>query len=416
MNFFALGINHTVADVSIRSQFALSSTQIRLLQRKCTEEGCSAVVVLNTCNRTEIYGKGGIQPVISIFLDVLGLDKTHERYLFVKDNINAIRHMFQVASGIDSMVLGDLEILGQIKSAFVQAKRDGFLDNEFERLANVCLQAARKVKSSTKISTGTTTLAYSAIKYLKAINGDAPTSILLIGCGQFGKRIARNIRAYLPNTMLTLTNRTSSKAIKLSQELQANYIEFQCIEDAISANTIIISAINQANQLNSEKIKSLLTESHTWIDLCVPSVFKPAQIKDISGKVIMVDEISTVLDKTLANRRTIIPEAMSIVEEHIQDFADWQHVFKNSENIQQYKSELGLYAEICPYLKTKPQPLINKYINMSMSEYVSYIRANQVCPNELDKNSILQVFLKVYHENIRVGMQKQPLPVPSTHN
>lgn len=251
---FSIGICHSKSSAYERSKYALTIEQQIRLYNLILPTKYASCFILNTCNRTEIYGIGKVDKVIEAYKEVLGEQDNIPQSINRKTGRDAIGHIIKVACGLDSQVIGDLEILGQFKSAFNFSKQNNVSNGYMERLVNTAIQAAKETRSKTKISSGTVSLSYAAIKYIKRQVQTHNINILVVGTGDFGKRIANNIKDYLPNATLTLSNRTASKAEELALKLHCKTKPFKNLSEAIAENDVIISSVNDAkNYLINEK-------------------------------------------------------------------------------------------------------------------------------------------------------------------
>ena len=169
-HFFVTGINYKKTDASIRSQYAISCTAYASLLSKASQFGLQEVFVISTCNRTEIYGITEDAKHLSSLLcsETQGDEITFNQISYTKQGVKAVEHLWQVAAGLDSQILGDYEIVGQLKTAVKFAKEHGFIGMFTDRIVNGALQASKAIRSRTEISGGTVSVSFAVIQYLKA--------------------------------------------------------------------------------------------------------------------------------------------------------------------------------------------------------------------------------------------------------
>jgi glutamyl-tRNA reductase len=387
---FAFGVNHIQLNSQERSQFSLSKEQQCFIYENATEKNLKSVVILNTCNRTEIYGEGDVQTAIQLFEETKGFAYSIQQKLFKYTEDKAIDHIFKVASGLDSQVVGDLEILGQFKSAFKNAKESKCLSGYFERLGNNAIQAAKEVRSDTKISSGTVSLSYAATKYIKGIYGSKACKILIIGTGEFGKRIAHNVADYLPNAVLSICNRTQHKAEEIANELNCKVFPFEKRNEAIYENEIIISSVNDSGNYIIKSIDlHTLTSSKVFIDMSIPLSIEPC-IRD-NHTLVSIDEIGKQVNSTLESRKEDIPVALEIIDKHVNEFLNWTDVFEKSESIHSWKMTVKELSFSCPHLSKLDETEKTRIVGKSMSHFANYIKQRENLPRETQQ--IIHQFL-----------------------
>jgi glutamyl-tRNA reductase len=200
-NCFVFGFNHQNTSESDRSRVALTEELTLQLMTLVDKSEISSLIVLNTCNRTECYGYGNSEHLKAVYFKLMRLEEEFRERFMLLNGLDALKYIFSVAAGLQSQIIGDLEILGQFKNACKVAKKHGLIDGYFERLVNTCLQAAKEVRSETKITNGTVSLSYAAIKLLNKLgfNNQSTGRVLMLGTGAFGKNIARDLSVFCQN-------------------------------------------------------------------------------------------------------------------------------------------------------------------------------------------------------------------------
>jgi glutamyl-tRNA reductase len=209
-NFFVAGINYKKSDASTRGQFAIGQDQYRAILEKSNAQGLNEVFILSTCNRTEIYGFAHCshQLVELLCSETIGSAETFKQVAYVKNGIEAIEHVYNVGAGLDSQILGDYEIVGQLKTAVKFSKEQGFVGAFTERLINSVLQASKLIKNNTELSGGTVSVSFAAVQYIKSVIADPSSkNILLLGIGKIGRNTCKNLVDYLDTKNICLINR-----------------------------------------------------------------------------------------------------------------------------------------------------------------------------------------------------------------
>jgi glutamyl-tRNA reductase len=374
--FFIAGINYKKTDANLRGMYAINSDQYANLISLAPRYGVKEFFVLSTCNRTEIYGFAENIADISNLLctQTLGNIDTFNKMAYVKKGFKAIEHLFCVAAGLDSQILGDYEIVGQIKTAFKYSKENHFIGAYMDRLVNEVLKSSKLIRTNTELSGGSISVSFAAVQYIKEkVANITDKKILLLGTGKIGGNTCKNLVDYLQTKNITLINRTEDKAAKLAIELGLNYASIDELSKYVDESDIILVATNSTDPviLESHIINS---SNKLIIDLSIPyNVEKAAQ--DMAHiTLVNVDELSKIKDETLHTRIGEIPKAKAIIADHIAEFSDWHEMRKNVPVLKAVKDKLHAmhqcnmfisYSATLTPLKAKhnPEESIQKVIN-----------------------------------------------------
>jgi len=340
--FWIAGINYKKADATTRGQFAIQSDQYIRLLEQARLNGLDEVFVLSTCNRTEIYAFAENASLLIGLLceQTAGSPETFLSSAYVKNGHEAVEHLFNVSAGLDSQILGDYEIIGQIKAAVKFAKQQGCINVMLERLINTVLQSSKAIKNQTELSGGTVSVSFAAIQYIREhVKVVADKKILLLGTGKIGKSTSKNLVHYLKTTNITLINRTEEKAVELAKELGLKHAPISELQKHISGSDIILVATDATEPTillsHLEKGNNKLI-----LDLSIPHNVEQA-VKDLPHvTVISVDELSKMGDETLAKREAEVPKAKAIIAEHISEFVEWHEHRKHVPLLKAVKIKL----------------------------------------------------------------------------
>ena len=340
--FFIAGINYRKTDADLRGQFAINITQYAQLIELAPQFGIHEFFVLSTCNRTEIYGFSEKASNLSQLLcsQTEGTLDTFSKMCYIKKGESAIRHLFNVAAGLDSQILGDYEIVGQIKMAVKFSKEHGFVGAYLERLYNAVLQASKKIKTTTALSGGTVSVAFAAIQYIKEqVKDISSKKILLIGTGKIGRNVCKNLVDYLDTKNITLINRTEFKAAELATELGLQYAATEDLPQQVQQSDIILVATNATEPIIlTQQVKGF--GNKIIIDLSVPfNVEKSVQTLSYIN-LVNVDELSKIKDATLENRKAEVPKATAIIKKYITEFLEWHQMRRNVPVLKAIKTKL----------------------------------------------------------------------------
>lgn len=340
--FFIVGINYKKTDASVRGQFAINNSQYLNIFALAPSFGLSEFFILSTCNRTEIYGfaDNACQLIDILCTQTIGDKKTFSELCYMKQGSEAIQHIFEVGAGLESQILGDYEIIGQLKLAVKFSKENGFVGTFTERLVNSVLQSTKVVKNKTALSGGTVSVSFAAVQYIKKnVANISDKNILLLGIGKIGRNTCKNLVDYLNTNRITLINRTEEKAQQLASELGLQHASMDELASYIQSSDIILVATNS----NAPIILKSHLESFgnkIIIDLSIPyNVDKEAEeLPNVT--LINVDELSRLKDETLQKRIGEIPAAKAIIAEHKEEFLEWSQMRKNVPFIKAVKQKL----------------------------------------------------------------------------
>ncbi len=340
--FFITGINYKKTDASLRSQFAILDDQYAAIIEAAPSFGISEFFILSTCNRTEIYGFADNAAQLKNLLctQTEGSAEKFTELAYIKQGLKAIEHLFEVAAGLDSQILGDYEIVGQIKKAAKTAKDLGCIDAFTERLINNSLQASKAIKNKTELSGGTVSVSFAAVQYIREnVKSISDKKILLLGTGKIGRNTCKNIVDYLGTKNVTLINRTETKAKQLAGELGLKSAPLEQLSEQIASADIIITATNATEPIILEPhLKG--AGKKLIIDLSVPYNVEAIAQQLPNIRLVNVDELSKMKDETLSKRIAEVPKAKAIITEHTEDFMNWYKMRKNVPVLKAVKSKL----------------------------------------------------------------------------
>ena len=369
-DFYVAGINYRKADAALRGQFAVNEDQYLSILSKAKEYGINEFFILSTCNRTEIYGFAADAKQLSALLcsETMASIETFYQSAYIKQGKQAVEHLYHVAAGLDSQILGDYEIVGQLKNAAKLAKSHGFIGTALERTLNAVLQTSKAVKNNTQLSGGTVSVSFGAVQYIKQqVQNIKNKKILLVGVGKIGRNTCKNVVDYLQTKNVVLINRTTEKAALLASELGLQFASLEDLDKQVASADVILVATN-ANT-------PIITRQHLEnkgdkliIDLSIPyNVEEQAQhLPNI--KLVNVDELARLKDETLAKRTAEIPKAKAIINESVLEIFSWFEMRKHVPVLNAVKIKLNeIYTsphyEETAYVTTCSEKKIQKVLN-----------------------------------------------------
>ncbi len=340
--FYIAGINYKKSDASVRGLFAINSDQYHNILQKASQFGIKEVFILSTCNRTEIYGFAAkADDLVNLLCsETIGDAATFRTAAYIKNGLPAINHIFCVGAGLDSQILGDYEIVGQLKTAVKFAKEHDFVGAFSERLINSVLQASKLIKNNTELSGGTVSVSFAAVQYIKQkVAHVKQKNILLLGVGKIGRNTCKNLVDYLHTKNITLINRSPEKAAILAGELGLQSASIENIDEEIRKADIILAATNAnepvilTSHLEGGKQKLI-------IDLSIPYNVEAAAELLPNVQLVNVDELSRMKDETLKKRESQVPKAKAIIAELMTEFAEWCEMRKHVPMLRDLKLKL----------------------------------------------------------------------------
>lgn len=362
-----VGISFKSAEIDIREQYAFSNPDIRefsdLIKQHPDFKG---LVILSTCNRTEIYfhfRKKYEHESYSMVLTALAVIKNmapeHRSGFYFKSGQNAVDHLFKVAAGIDSLIIGEDQIIGQVKDALQMAEANQTADTILSRMFTKAFEAAKKVKSGTSINQGSASVSSTAVDLCqKHFTSLSQKSLLLVGAGQTGSLVLTSLGKRKFNS-ITVANRTVSRASELANKYNGAAISLDQIPEFLPLSDIIIIATDSKSYLiNAELVKKYRSLSETgeqlFIDLSVPRNIDPG-IAGIEGvKLYAVDDLTEIVKQTTLKRTEAVNDALKIISQVSDEFMDWlvvrglapifEKIKTNFEQV--HKSELEGYVKV----------------------------------------------------------------------
>ena len=380
-NFFAVGINYKKTDTEIRSSFAIGPKQYSNILNVALEYGVRDLFILSTCNRSEIYGiADNPEQLTAVFCSqTQGSLELFNELAYRKNGLNAIQHLFDVAAGLDSQILGDYEIVGQLRYAMKFAKDRGYIRTFLERMLNQVLQSTKEIKNNTTLSDGTVSVAFSAIQYIREnIPSLKEKQILLLGTGKIGTITCKNLVDYLGTNQITLMNRTPEKAEHLAEAFNLRTASIETLREEIKNSDIILVATNAIEPIIHFDDLANVSGEKLIIDLSIPCNVERRLENLHHIKLIDVDGLSKLKDETLLRRAGEVPKAQAIIHSHVRELMEWFEMRKHVPLLKQVKIKLQeihgspLFEQ--PFRETKPSVSLDQKIQRVLNGMASKMR------------------------------------------
>ena len=402
-NLYNIGVSYRKADAHTRGRYSLSKPKQIELLKEAKSIGFDGIFILSTCNRTEITGFAEHpSQLIELLCKYSGGSKDEfARISYVFKSNEAVNQLFRIGTGLESQILGDYEIVGQLKLAFKLAKKYQTINAHLERLLNLVLQASKKVKNTTQLSSGTTSVSYAAVQYIiQNVPSYDQKNILVFGLGKMGKHTCKNLAQYTKNKSVCLINRTEEKAISFVKEHSTirNSSINNLTQEIAKADIFVVSTGADTPTISKQHIspeKEILI-----LDLSMPENVDSSvnQFKNVS--LVNVDELSKITLETLSTRQKEVPKAEKIIEVYKEEFNDWLHSRKLVPAINALKESLEIIKKdeinfqkkkIKNFDETQAEILTNRFIQKITTQFVKHLKED-----ETSVNDSIQIMSKVF--------------------
>lgn len=355
MSLLAIGINHNTAPVELREKVAFGPEKLQAalqeLQEHCSVNGS---VILSTCNRTEIYcdvkgqGKGKIVDWLAQFHRINPEDLKSS--LYVHEEQAAIRHLMRVACGLDSLVLGEPQILGQVKQAFSDSRELNSVDPSMDKLFQKVFSVAKRVRTETDIGGNAVSVAYAACTLAKHIfESLADATVLLIGAGETIELVAKHLDANGCGHMI-VANRTRERALSLAEPFGADVISLNEIPDHLAKADIVISSTASplpilGKGMVESALKARRYQPMLLVDIAVPRDIE-SQVSDLSDAYLYsVDDLQSIVESNIEQRKVEAIQAEAIVSEESASFMSWIRSLYAVDSIREYRQSANEIRE-----------------------------------------------------------------------
>lgn len=404
--FYVIGINYKKADVETRGKFSITPDNQSKLITEAKNKGMEGLMVLSTCNRTEVIGFAQHPfKLISLLSNYWASGTVDEfaRYSYVLKSKFAIDHIFKVATGLDSQILGDYEIVGQLKEAFNQSKQQGLINTFMDRLFAHALQASKRVKNETTLSSGTTSVAYAATQYIsQQCSGTSAKSVLLYGLGEIGQHTLQNMLTYSPCANIGVVNRSPLSVTHIPELAKTTIYPHSELTNAIAKTAILVVATGATTPtITQQHIQP--NQELVIIDLSIPANVA-ANVAELKGvKLVGLDVLSEITNATIENRKAQIPKAKEIIAKHLQEFTEWLNIRKFTPAINSLKESLDeLRKQEIEHLKNNGNDYSEDQVHKITKRIVQKITtqfAKHIRSNTGDANASINLMYKVFEIN-----------------
>ena len=402
-SFFIIGISYKNADAEIRGNYSLDPKSKLSLLTKAKESGLESVMAISTCNRTEVIGLvNDPEILINLLCDTTNSSKEEfKKHSYTLSENEAMNHLFKVGSGLESQILGDFEIIGQLKHSAASSKKAGLLNTYLDRLISLVIRASKRIKTETSLSTGATSVSFASVQYIcNNVEDVNNKNILLFGTGKIGRNTCENLIKQTKNSKITLINRTKDKAEKIAGKFNLKVEDISDLSNEISKADVLVVA---TGALETTVDKSLIkTKSPLLVlDLSIPKNVSKDLTELDNVNLIHLDDLSKITDKTLESREKEIPKAIKIIESVIREFEEWIENRKFAPTIRALKSKLTSFKKLeLENLKKKKNDFNFEHAELISDNLIQKITnhfANHLINENIAANKSEELIKKVFN-------------------
>ncbi|WFO14878.1 glutamyl-tRNA reductase [Cellulophaga baltica 4] len=401
-SFYTIGLNYKKADAEIRGKFSLNELAIDSLLIQAKGQGIDGLLVTSTCNRTELYGfaQHPFQLIKLLCDNTLGTVEEFQEVAYVYKNNDAISHLFKVGTGLDSQILGDFEIISQLRQSFNRSKKLEIANPFIERLCNSVIQASKKIKNETEISSGATSVSFASVQYIMRNVPEISTkNILLFGTGKIGRNTCENLIKHTANSHITLINRTKDKAEKIAGKFNLVVKDYGDLQTEIRNTDVLIVATGAQSPTISKEL--IYTKKPLLIlDLSIPKNVSDDVIQLPNVTLIHLDHLSQMTDETLEKRKQFIPEAEAIIEQIKEEFIQWLETRKFAPVIKALKKKLKVMKDEELNFQSKKLSDFNSVqadiVSERIIQKITKQFANHLKGDDIDADNSLALIQKVF--------------------
>jgi len=410
-SFYTIGLNYKKADAELRGRFSMENDQMVALLEDAKEQGIDGLLATSTCNRTELHGfaQHPFQLIKLLCEHTQGTVEEFQEVAYVYKNNDAIGHLFKVGTGLDSQILGDFEIISQVKQSFKRSKKQGIANPFIERLCNSVIQASKRIKNETEISSGATSVAFASVQYImKNVPEISQKNILLFGTGKIGRNTCENLIKHTKNPHITLINRTRDKAEKIAGKFDLTVKDFGDLQTEIRKSDVLVVATGAQSPTISKEL--IYTKKPLLIlDLSIPKnvADNVSELENVTT--IHLDHLSRMTDETLERRKQFIPHAETIIEDIKNEFIQWLETRKFAPVIKALNKKLKTMKEEEMDYQSKKQADFNEeqadLISNRIIQKITKQFANHLKDDSVDADTSLALIKKVFQ--LEIESQKQ---------
>lgn len=413
--FYSIGLSYKKADAEVRGKFSLNAKAKTKVLLQAKEDAIESLIVTSTCNRTEIYGYADhpYQLIKLICDNSNGTVDEFQKVGFVYKNQEAVDHIFRVGTGLDSQILGDFEIIGQIKTSFDESRSLGLVNTFLDRLINTVIQTSKRIKNETEISSGATSVSFAAVQYIiRNVENIGNKNILLFGTGEIGKNTCENLVKHTKNDHITLINRTKNRAEILAGKLNVVVKDYADLQEELQKADVLVVATGAQNPTVDKALLNL-KKPLLILDLSIPKNVNAnvQQIPDVT--LIHLDYLSQMTDDTLERRKQHIPAAEAIIEDMKLELNTWINGRKYAPTIHALKAKLeDIAASELAFQRKKTADFDEEQADLISSRIIQKITSH-FASHLKDENTSVDESIEFIEKVFQIGSLAKNPPSPA---
>ncbi|MDN7226988.1 glutamyl-tRNA reductase [Planococcus liqunii] len=430
MHTLVVGVNYRSAPVEIREKLSFIESELpQAMQALKEQKSILENVIVSTCNRTEIYAvvdqlHTGRYYVKQFLADYFGLSQeAFSQYLFVHEQEEAVEHLFRVTAGIDSMVLGETQILGQVRNSFLAGQENGTTGTVFNQLFKQAVTLAKRAHSETAIGENAVSVSYAAVELGKKIFGTLKNKrVVILGAGKMGELAIKNLQGSGADNV-TVINRTFEKAEDLAQKFNGRAVPMNQLQCALLEADILISSTGATDYVIDYELMQFVEKLRKgkplfMVDIAVPRDVDP-RISELSNVFLYdIDDMQGIVEANLAERERAAGEIMTMVNHEAQQFNDWLTTLGVVPVISALRQKaLTIQAETMasienkmPDLTDREKKILNKHtksiINQLLKEPILQAKEMAGAPKSREQLELFQQIFGI-EEDVQVEIAKQ---------
>lgn len=411
-----LGLNHKTAGVDIREMFYISKDEISPLSENVFQKtDVSELVVLSTCNRTEIYYFTESDDLKKVTQDVIqelqlfkGVESDYSFAFYSMKDKEAVKHLFGVASGLDSMLIGENQIVKQVKESYVFCTKLALADAVLMRLFQKAFQTSKRVRTETDIQQGATSLSYVAVdKCQKTYDDLSNKKVLLIGTGEMGK-IALDHMRKKGATDFIIANRTYARAVHVAEFCNGKAVPFAEYKKYLPESDVVITATNAQDHIISKRDIESEVGDHSdlrmFIDLSVPRNIDENIASLPNTQLLGIDDLQVVIDKTNDVRSLSVEKSNVIIDQMQEEYFEWLNARKLKPIIKSISSKIEKIKEqeLDLSIDYSPEDLekLNEFANRLSQKYIrSFVKSIKELSSEKKDDNLEENLLRFFEHN-----------------
>ena len=418
MHILAVGINYKTAPVEIREKLSFNEAELaEAMKALKNKKSILENIIISTCNRTEIYAVGDqlhtSRYYIKEFLsEWFNIDKEEfSKYLFIYEGDGAVEHLFSVTCGLNSMILGETQILGQVRSSYLLGQKEDTIGTVFNHLFKQALTLAKKAHSETEINTNAVSVSYAAVELAKKIFGGLNgKNVLILGAGKMGELAIQNLHSNGADS-ITVINRTFQKAVDLAERFNGTAKQLQELQCALVDTDILITSTGAKDLLVTKEMMSFVNKLRKgrpifMVDIAVPRDLDPTLAELENVFLYDIDDLEGIVQANIEERKKAAEKIEMMIESEIVDFNQWINLLgvvpvisslrEKSLTIQ--KETMESIERKLPHLSERDKKVLNKHtksiINQMLKDPILYAKELADEPNAKEQ---LNNFVKIFH-------------------